>query len=93
MVLRGWGSLRFGHRGADTDPSASQLEFNRSYETIDWSQAQYSDCAFIALDVVPATPDGTTTTRLRALSEQVVEFDRVDFSREVRSRSTIGRAQ
>jgi hypothetical protein len=62
-------------------PSAAQLDFSRTYETVDWSQARYSDYAFIALDVVPASPDGTTTMTLRAINEQGVEFDRVIFSR------------
>ena len=64
-------------------PYASQLDFTDAYETVDWSQARYRDYAFIALDVVPAAPDGTTTMTLRAISEQGVEFDRVVFSRKV----------
>jgi hypothetical protein len=62
-------------------PYVSQLDFTDKYETINWSQARYRDYAFIALDVVPATPDGTTTMTLRAINEQGVEFDRVIFSR------------
>ena len=64
-------------------PSVAELDFSRTYETIDWSQARYSDYAFIALDVVPAAPDGTTTMTLRAINEQGTEFDRVVFSRQV----------
>jgi len=45
-----------------------------------------SGYAFIALDVVPAAPDGTATMTLRAINEQGVEFDRVVFSRDVRTR-------
>jgi hypothetical protein len=63
-------------------PYASQLDFTDSYETVDWSQARYRDYAFIALDVVPAAPDGTTTMTVRAINEQGVEFDRVVFSRQ-----------
>ena len=63
-------------------PYVSQLNFTDVYETIDWSQARYRDYAFIALDVVPAAPDGTTTLTLRAINEQGVEFDRVIFSRK-----------
>jgi hypothetical protein len=69
-----------------TGPSAAQLDFTRTYETVDWSQARYSDYAFIALDVVPAAPDGTATMTLRAINEQGVEFDRVVFSRRLRTR-------
>jgi hypothetical protein len=64
-------------------PFASELDFSRTYETIDWSQARYRDYAFIALDVVPAAPNGTTTMTLRAINEQGTEFDRVVFSRQV----------
>ncbi|WP_194911569.1 metallophosphoesterase [Catenulispora rubra] len=67
-------------------PSAAQLDFTREYETVDWSQARYSDYAFIALDVVPAAPDGTATMTMRAINEQGVEFDRVVFKRDVRRR-------
>ena len=67
-------------------PYVSQLNFTDEYETIDWSQARYRDYAFIALDVVPARPDGTTTMTLRAINEQGVEFDRVIFSRRAGGR-------
>jgi hypothetical protein len=67
-------------------PYVSQLNFSDQYETIDWSQARYRDYAFIALDVVPARPDGTTTMTLRAINEQGVEFDRVIFSRRAGGR-------
>jgi len=67
-------------------PYASQLDFTDAYETVDWSQARYRDYAFIALDVIPARPDGTTTMTVRAINEQGVEFDRVIFSRKVRGR-------
>jgi hypothetical protein len=66
----------------EVGPWVSELNFTRTYETINWSQARYSDYAFIALDVVPAAPDGTTTMTLRAINEQGVEFDRVVFSRK-----------
>ena len=62
-------------------PYVSQLDFTDEYETINWSQARYRDYAFIAVDVVPAVPDGTTTMTVRAINEQGVEFDRVVFSR------------
>jgi hypothetical protein len=68
-------------------PSAAQLDFTRTYETVDWSQARYRDYAFIALDVVPATPEGRATMTLRAINEQGVEFDRVVFSRDIRRRA------
>jgi hypothetical protein len=67
-------------------PYVSQLDFTDKYETINWSQARYRDYAFIALDVVPAAPDGTTTMTLRAINEQGVEFDRVIFSRKAGGR-------
>jgi hypothetical protein len=63
-------------------PYTSQLDFTDKYETVDWSQARYRDYAFIALDVVPAAPDGTTTMTVRAINEQGVEFDRVVFTRQ-----------
>ena len=63
-------------------PYASQLDFSDAYETVDWSQARYRDYAFIALDVVPARPDGTTTMTLRAINQQGVEFNRVVFKRK-----------
>ena len=62
-------------------PYASQLDFTDKYETIDWSQARYRDYAFIAVDVNPAAPDGTTTMTVRAINQQGAEFDRVVFSR------------
>ncbi len=65
-------------------PYVSQLDFTDSYETVDWSQARYRDYGFIALDVVPAAPDGTTSMTLRAINEQGVEFDRVVFRRKVK---------
>jgi hypothetical protein len=85
----GNGTVVQADHATDTGPSTAQLDFSRSYETIDWSQARYSDYAFIALDVVPGAPDGTTTMTLRAINEQGVEFDRVVFRREVRSRGSI----
>ena len=69
---------------AGVGPSVAQLDFTRSYESVDWSQSRYSDYAFIALDVVPATPEGRATMTLRAINEQGVEFDRVVFSRDTR---------
>jgi Calcineurin-like phosphoesterase len=73
-----------GDQAAQTGPYVSQLNFTDEYETIDWSQARYRDYAFIALDVVPAPPGGTTTMTLRAINQQGVEFDRVVFSRTAR---------
>ena len=69
---------------AGVGPSVAQLDFTRSYESVDWSQSRFSDYAFIALDVVPATPEGRATMTLRAINEQGVEFDRVVFSRDTR---------
>jgi len=71
-----------GDQSAGTGPYVSQKNFTDLYETIDWSQARYRDYAFIALDVVPAPPGGTTTMTLRAINQQGVEFDRVVFSRK-----------
>jgi hypothetical protein len=65
-------------------PYASQLDFSDAYETVDWSQARYRDYAFIALDVNPAAPDGTTTMTLRAINQQGQEFDRVVLRRKAR---------
>jgi hypothetical protein len=64
-------------------PYASQLDFSDAYETVDWSQARYRDYAFIALDVNPAAPDGTTTMTIRAINEQGTEFDRVVLRRRI----------
>jgi hypothetical protein len=61
----------------------SQIDHEDLYETVDWSQARYRDYAFIALDVVPAHPGGTSTMTLRAINQQGVEFDRVIFKRRV----------
>ena len=82
----GNGTVVEADASAGVGPFASQLDFTRSYETVDWSQARYRDYAFIALDVVPAAPNGTTTMTLRAINEQGVEFDRVVFSRKVGGR-------
>jgi Calcineurin-like phosphoesterase len=71
-----------GDQKAQTGPYVSQRNFTDDYETIDWSQARYRDYAFIALDVVPASPGATTTMTLRAINEQGLEFDRVIFSRK-----------
>jgi hypothetical protein len=70
-----------GDQAGGTGPYVSQKDFTDLYETIDWSQARYRDYAFIALDVEPAAPRGTTTMTLRAINEQGVEFDRVVFKR------------
>jgi hypothetical protein len=78
----GNGTVVTADAATEVGPWVSELNFTRTYETINWSQARYSDYAFIALDVVPAAPDGTTTMTLRAINEQGVEFDRVVFSRK-----------
>ncbi len=77
----GNGTVVPGDQSAGTGPYVSQKNFTDHYETIDWSQARYRDYAFIALDVVPALPGGTTTMTLRAINQRGVEFDRVVFSR------------
>jgi hypothetical protein len=77
----GTGTVVAGDQADETGPYVSQLNFTDLYETIDWSQARYRDYGFIALDVVPAPPGGTTTMTLRAINEQGAEFDRVVFSR------------
>jgi hypothetical protein len=78
----GNGTVVPGDQSAGTGPYVSQKNFTDDYETIDWSQARYRDYAFLALDVVPAPPGGTTTMTLRAINQQGVEFDRVVFSRK-----------
>jgi len=77
----GNGNVVMADAASGVGPYVSQLDFSDAYETVDWSQARYRDYAFIALDVNPAAPDGTTTMTLRAINEQGVEFDRVIFSR------------
>jgi hypothetical protein len=78
----GNGTVVPGDQKAGTGPYVSQRNFTDDYETIDWSQARYRDYAFIALDVVPTLPGGTTTMTLRAINQRGVEFDRVVFSRK-----------
>ena len=34
-------------------PWVAELDFSKTYETVDWSQARYDDYGFIALDVTP----------------------------------------
>jgi len=82
----GNGTVVAADAAKEIGPYVSQLNFTDQYETIDWSQARYRDYAFIALDVVPARPDGTTTMTLRAINEQGAEFDRVIFSRRAGGR-------
>jgi hypothetical protein len=65
-------------------PYASQKDFTDKYESVDWSQSRFRDYAFIALDVVPAAPGGTSSMTLRAINEHGVEFDRVVFKRTAR---------
>jgi hypothetical protein len=77
----GNGSTVPGSEADKTGPYVSQKDFTDIYETIDWSQARYSDYGFVALDVVPAEAGATTTMTLRAINEQGVEFDRVVFKR------------
>jgi hypothetical protein len=72
-----------GDQATSVGPYVSQIDHEDLYETVDWSQARYRDYAFIALDVVPAHPGGTSTMTLRAINQQGVEFDRVIFKRRV----------
>ena len=65
-----------------TGPWVSQQDFSQVFETVDWSQARYRDYAFIALDVIPAAPNGRTTMTIRAINQQGIEFDRVVLTRK-----------
>ncbi len=77
----GSGTTVVGDAVTKTGPYVRELDFTRTYETVDWSQARYDDYGFVALDVTPA-PKGTRTTMvLRFITEQGRELDRVIFSR------------
>lgn len=52
-------------------------------ETIDWSQARYLDYAFLSIDVEPARPGGTSTMKVRAVSDLGVEIDSITIIRAV----------
>ena len=80
-VGAGSGSLVQGDAGTGTGPYVRELDFSRTYETVDWSQARYADYGFVALDVTPALPGQRTTMVLRFINEQGRELDRVVFSR------------
>ena len=67
--------------GADTDPLRNPLV--QEPESVDWSQARYSDYAVLAVDVVPGTPGGVSTMTLRAVTDTGVEIDRVVLERRV----------
>jgi hypothetical protein len=78
---RGNGSTVVGDAKTQTGPYVSQVDFSRQFETVDWSQARYSDYGFIALDVTPARIGQKTTMVLRFINQQGRELDRVVFSR------------
>jgi hypothetical protein len=65
-------------------PAPSSTSFFSGRPRYDWSGSVESDRNFIALDVVPAHPGGTSTMTLRAINERGVEFDRVVFKRTVK---------
>ncbi|MBW6434244.1 metallophosphoesterase family protein [Actinoplanes hulinensis] len=57
-------------------------------EAIDWSQVRYDAYAFLAVDVVPAAPGGTTTLTVRTLADALpgtkqpcTEIDRITLAR------------
>ena len=71
------------HGAADllySGPWVAELDFSKTYETVDWSQARYDDYGFIALDVTPAPRGQRTKMTLRFINEQGPELDRVVFS-------------
>ena len=77
----GSGTTVTGDPAAKTGPYVKELDFSRTYETVDWSQARYADYGFVALDVTPASKGQRTTMVLRFINEQGRELDRVVFSR------------
>jgi hypothetical protein len=77
----GSGTTVTGNGAAETGPWVTELDFSKTYETVDWSQARYDDYGFVALDVTPAPPGQRTTMVLRFINEQGRELDRVVFSR------------
>jgi hypothetical protein len=64
-----------------TGPWVTQRDFDKSYESVDWSQARYDDYGFVALDVTPAPRGARTTMTLRFINEPGRELDRVVFTR------------
>jgi hypothetical protein len=58
-------------------------------EQIDWSQVRYDDYAFLAVDVVPASPGRATTMTVRTLADALpgsgakfTEIDRITLQRQ-----------
>ena len=76
-----------GDAKAGTGPYVSELDFSKTFETVDWSQARYADYCFVALDVTPAAPGQRTTMVLRYINEQGRELDRVLFHRTAGSQN------
>jgi hypothetical protein len=77
----GSGTTVTADAAAKSGPWVAELDFSKTYETVDWSQARYDDYGFIALDVTPAPRGQRTTMTLRFINEQGQELDRVVFSR------------
>jgi hypothetical protein len=80
-VGKGSGTTVVGDAKTQTGPWVNELDFSETFETVDWSQARYSDYGFIALDVTPARKGQRTTMMLRFINQQGKELDRVVFSR------------
>jgi hypothetical protein len=78
---RGSGTTVVGDAKTATGPYVSQEDLSQQFETVDWSQARYSDYGFIALDVTPAPLGLKTTMTLRFINQQGRELDRVVFNR------------
>jgi hypothetical protein len=77
----GSGTTVAGDAKTKTGPYVSELDFSKTFETVDWSQARYADYGFVALDVTPAAAGQRTTMVLRYINEQGRELDRVLFHR------------
>ncbi len=77
----GSGATVTGNAATMTGPWVNELDFSKTYESVDWSQARYDDYGFVALDVTPARRGERTTMTLRFITEQGRELDRVVFSR------------
>ncbi len=49
---------------------------HKADEAADWSRVRYTGYSFLAVDVAPAPPGGTTTMTVRAVAEDGTEIDR-----------------
>ena len=54
---------------------------SQTTETVGWSRVRYTGYSFIAVDVVPARPDRTTSLTVRAIAESGAEVDRFSIER------------